>query len=314
MRGQSSYSQGFTLIELAIVLVIIGLIVGGILVGQNLISAAAVRATITQVEKYNTAANTFREKYGYLPGDINATAAAQFGFVARGSSAGEGDGNGIIEGVNHTNGQNYGYAEGGGETVMFWVDLSTANLIDGGFSTASPSVPVAISVTALPNYFPAAKLGGGNYFYVFSTSATGFPGPNYFGLSNITNVPSSPCSYCIASSPGLTVSQAASIDGKVDDGIPQSGNVTATYLDYAAGWVDPVWAAGGGNIGASTTSAGGLLPTTAATAGSSTSCYDNSSSATGTPGVAGAQQHYSVEISNGANVNCALSFRMQAGD
>jgi prepilin-type N-terminal cleavage/methylation domain-containing protein len=90
---------GFTLIELSIVLVIIGLIVGGVLVGQDLIRAAAVRAQITQIEKYNTAANTFYGKYGYLPGDINGTAATQFGFVARGAYGGQGDGNGLVEGT-----------------------------------------------------------------------------------------------------------------------------------------------------------------------------------------------------------------------
>src|ERR1700728_113591 len=95
--------RGFTLIELSIVLVIIGLIVGGILVGQNLIAAAGVRATITQIEKFNTAANTFYNKFGYLPGDIPAAPAAQFGFTPRGSAPGEGDGNGIIEGA----GSNY---------------------------------------------------------------------------------------------------------------------------------------------------------------------------------------------------------------
>lgn len=51
-------SAGFTLVELSIVLVIIGLVVDGVLVGQDLFCAAAVRATISQIEKYNTAANT----------------------------------------------------------------------------------------------------------------------------------------------------------------------------------------------------------------------------------------------------------------
>jgi hypothetical protein len=44
------------------VLVVIGLIIGGILVGQDLIKAAEVRATISQIEKYQTAANTFYGK------------------------------------------------------------------------------------------------------------------------------------------------------------------------------------------------------------------------------------------------------------
>lgn len=75
--------RGFTLIEMSIVLVVIGLIVGGVLVGQDLIRAAGVRATITQIEKYNTATNTFREKYGALPGDINGNIALSFGFTGR---------------------------------------------------------------------------------------------------------------------------------------------------------------------------------------------------------------------------------------
>jgi type II secretory pathway pseudopilin PulG len=99
MGGRKSYGQsgGFTLIELSIMLVIIGLIIGGVLVGQSLISAATVRAQITQIEKYNTAANTFYGKYGYLPGDIPDPTASSFGFASRGVNAGEGDGNGVIE-------------------------------------------------------------------------------------------------------------------------------------------------------------------------------------------------------------------------
>src|ERR1700691_726671 len=92
--------SGFTLIELSIVLVIIGLIVGGVLVGQDLIRAAEVRATISQIEKYNTAVNTFRGKYNNsIPGDMNSANASTFGFAARGAFAGEGDGNGVIEGI-----------------------------------------------------------------------------------------------------------------------------------------------------------------------------------------------------------------------
>ncbi|MGH9519815.1 MAG: type II secretion system protein, partial [Terriglobales bacterium] len=71
--------RGFTLIEMAIVLVIIGLIVGSVLAGQDLIRAAEVRATISQIEKYQTAVNTFYGKYGALPGDIKDPEASMFG-------------------------------------------------------------------------------------------------------------------------------------------------------------------------------------------------------------------------------------------
>ncbi len=298
--------RGFTLIEMSIVLVIIGLIVGGVLVGQDLIRAAGVRATVTQIEKYNTAVNTFRTKYNnQLPGDIDATDAAQFGFAARGTCSGEtpcygeGDGNGIIEGVYGDAAYANGAYQGTGESAMFWVDLSQAGLIDGGFNSASTHTPFASMLTgaAIDAYLPSAKLGGGNYIYVWSGGISGGfgfqnggDGLNYFGLLSVGDIqmggamdPQFPL--------GLTVQQAYAIDKKIDDGIPQTGNVTALYISD----IFPNWA------GASSVSNG---PTTAATPGSANTCYDNGN-------VGGATQQYSVEINGGAGLHCALSFRFQ---
>jgi prepilin-type N-terminal cleavage/methylation domain-containing protein len=291
-------SEGaFTLIEMAIVLVIIGLIVGGVLVGQDLIRAAAVRATIWQIEKYNTAVNTFRGKYDGLPGDLNASLAAQFGFSARGSSEGQGDGNGVIEGSQEAH---CGFCAGTGEVGVFWVDLSQAGLIDGGFNTATetPTWPI-VTGAALANWIPPAKLGGGNYIYVWSggygVGSTGSDGTNYFGISAIQEIGE----WVYLAGPGLTIQQAYAIDTKIDDGLPQQGNITALFVEgTGANWSTGV-IGGSGAAGAWPTNA----PTTAATPGASTTCYDNG-------GVAGPQQ-YSVEQSGGSNINCALSFRFQ---
>jgi len=76
----STSTAGFTLIELSVVLVIIGLIAGSILLGQSLIHQAQVRAVITQEVQLQTAAATFREKYQSLPGDL--ANASNFGFMA----------------------------------------------------------------------------------------------------------------------------------------------------------------------------------------------------------------------------------------
>src|ERR1700722_13172793 len=111
---KSEQTNGFTLIELSIVLVIIGLIVGGVLVGQDLIKAAEVRAQISQIESYNTAVNTFRGKYSKIPGDMNVPPAEQFGFTDNGcaGTAGQRDGNGLIDGEDGAG----GLKQGGGET------------------------------------------------------------------------------------------------------------------------------------------------------------------------------------------------------
>src|SRR5262249_9059877 len=90
--------DGFTLVELSIVLVIIGLITGGILVGRDLIHAAEIRSTVAQEEKLNVAAQTFRTKYNCLAGDC--ADAATFGFdVCPALSFGySGNGNGVLDG------------------------------------------------------------------------------------------------------------------------------------------------------------------------------------------------------------------------
>ncbi len=294
-------TSGFTLIEMSIVLVIIGLIVGGVLVGQDLIAAAAIRSQISQIEKYNTAVNTFRGKYGYLPGDMPDPQATQFGFIGRGTGAGMGDGDGVLRGT-YSN-VAAGFYSTTGEVVAFWTDLSTAGFIDGGFSTASETVnPGGISGSTIGLYLPVAKIGAGNYVNVWSggtgvgwsgSAETGNNGINYYSVSVISALGTG--GYGITASSGLTVIQAYNIDKKIDDGVPQSGKVTANYLDFNIYHWTPIWAGAAGNkYGA---------PYTTATNGTATTCFDNG-------GVAGAMQ-YSMEQNGGNGVNCALSFQFQ---
>lgn len=124
-------SYGFTLLEIAIVLVIAGLLAGGILVGRELIHAAEIRATLTQLERFNAAVNTFKGKYGCLPGDCDF--ASDIGFDADSN----GNGDGFIGFCNSANQRcsfrlpsNSGLAY---EFVDFWYQLGAANLINEAF-------------------------------------------------------------------------------------------------------------------------------------------------------------------------------------
>jgi prepilin-type N-terminal cleavage/methylation domain-containing protein len=236
---KSPLKSGFTLVELSIVLVIIGLIIGGVLVGRDLISAATVRAQISQIEKYQTAVNTFRGKYGYLPGDIPGPTAQQFGFtVAAGTGTwcpgGSRDGNGIIAGTSPANGCPIEGAVQNGEPLVFWVDLSTAGLIGGGFNTATPD-PLSSTITTtttpgLSSFYPAAKIGNGNYVVVasggyganFNTTGDGF---NYFVVSGISSLSLSQDWSTIIPVMEIASAQAYGIDSKIDDGYPMSGKV-----------------------------------------------------------------------------------------
>jgi prepilin-type N-terminal cleavage/methylation domain-containing protein len=66
----SAFQSGFTLLELSIVLVIIGLIVGGVMVGQTLIRQAGMQSILKEKAQYFTAVQTFKMKYSGLPGDF----------------------------------------------------------------------------------------------------------------------------------------------------------------------------------------------------------------------------------------------------
>jgi prepilin-type N-terminal cleavage/methylation domain-containing protein len=232
-------NSGFTLIELSVVLVIIGLVVGGILTGQELIHAAGIRATSGQLEKYNTATNTFRLKYGYLPGDIPHTQAQAFGLYYSTWL----DGNGI-----YINGNGDGILEAqisslwpqafSGEVAMFFLQLSQAGLIDGmygaggadaivGGATATGGSGNAESTATVygaqvNELIPPAKLGNGNSFIALSDNVT-----NYFVLSGITEILGGWDGTGFFATNNLTPNDAYVIDKKIDDGLPGTGTVFA---------------------------------------------------------------------------------------
>lgn len=294
MSTYPSHKNAFTLVELAIVLVIIGLIVGGVLVGRDLVSTSEVNATLAQVQRFNTSRSAFRLKYNALPGDMTNAIANQFGFTPRGVYAGEGDGNGLMEG-NCQGNYNAGNYIGCGESVMYWVDLTSANglnlnMIEGNFNTATPGTNPGTITTGLDAYFPQAKVGKGNMFHVWSggVQTQEFTGYNFYGLSVPTDITNG---WNFRSANGLTVQQAYDMDQKIDDGMPQTGTVIAMYIHGGAYH----WANGGNNTGASTV----------ATANQVAYCFNNNN-------VAGAVQQYSINnTANAGKLNCGLSFKFQ---
>ena len=205
MKNFRKDEKGFTLVELAIVLIIIGLIVGGVLVGQDMIKAAEIRSTISQMEKLNTAVNVFRNKYSGIPGDMsNAT---NFFDAA---DIDDGDGNGLIEDDGST--ATLTYDDATGELINVFAMLSKAGIVEGSHVNTVNGNDIG-----LDRVFPPSKIGRGG------VAAFAVGGRNKFHLGIGSDLGSGATAF----SPAVTPSEAFQIDSKMDDGNPSLGIVEA---------------------------------------------------------------------------------------
>jgi len=114
--SKQSRQSGFTLVEIAIVLVIIGLILGGVLKGQSLIDNARYKNFTKQIQGLRAAVYTFQDQYKGMPGDLANVSGLD-------ASATPGNGTGLI-GSGECN-------VAGEESCLFWSHLRYADLIAG---------------------------------------------------------------------------------------------------------------------------------------------------------------------------------------
>src|SRR5580765_674608 len=91
--------DGFTLVEIAIVLVIIGLLLGGILKGQEMITQAKIKNVIADMTGISAAMYGYQDRYRALPGDDKNAGTAGGGTGRWGAVTASGNGDGNIQGV-----------------------------------------------------------------------------------------------------------------------------------------------------------------------------------------------------------------------
>jgi len=118
-------NRGFTLVEIAIVLVIIGLLLGGILKGQELMTNAKIKRVVNDFNGITAAVYSYQDRYAKLPGDDN-NAASRW----KGVCGGNGNGNGYIEGEWNTTRDN-------DESRKLWGHLRAAGLINGALDNCT---------------------------------------------------------------------------------------------------------------------------------------------------------------------------------
>jgi prepilin-type N-terminal cleavage/methylation domain-containing protein len=225
--------RAFSLVELSIVLVILGLLIGGILSGQSLIRAAELRSISTDYNRYVTATQTFRDKYFALPGDMsNATSfwlatASCPGTAGTGTQTCNGNGNGMIETT--------GLASQYTEVFTFWQHLANAGLIEGSYTgisgpnntwdaspTNSPMTKIStvgVSIIYLaPQNTAAVQWFAGNYGNTFYIGGK-------MGAWEYRNG-------------FLKPEEMWNIDTKMDDGKPASGKILSFRPSWSAPYTD----------------------------------------------------------------------------
>lgn len=220
-------SKGFSLVELAIVLVVMGLLVAGTLGGAELIKSAKLRAVISEIEKYKVAVESFKQQYEGLPGDLK-NAASFFGQATdcttpytdeAGTCNGNGDGK---IGSGATTDDTEPYTE--------WDQLALAKMIPGSYSGAGTEAVVGVNVPA------SAHIDGAGYSLTYHANpwsytdalGRGFPG-NYFMLGKSHATRNDVLTAAVISEDTFYM------DSKIDDGTPDFGKILAGTGTNAVG-------------------------------------------------------------------------------
>lgn len=227
--------QGFSLVELSIVLVILGLLIGGILTGQSLIKAAELRSVTIDLQKYQTAITSFRDKYLQLPGDMNN--AVRFWSAQAGGTVDGADATCVALTVGSTdqttcNGNGNGQiAEAVGvhyEAFRAWQHLANAGMIEGRYNGVSNGA--AGTMYESDANAPRSKIGSGHFMVRYIDAA--FSTPDWYVVSkrgHLIAVGSSrsPLGGATQGAAGILFrpEEAWNIDTKMDDGLPAQGGM-----------------------------------------------------------------------------------------
>lgn len=195
--------QGFTLIELAIVLVIIGLLLGGVLKGQELINSAKVKSLASDFKNVQVFMYGYQDRFRALPGD-DPVAATHIAGSTQATTPGR-TGNSLIDGAWNT-------TTNTDESCVFWEHVRRAGVASGPTTVncADPNDP------SIPRNAESGRLG------IQSLAGAG-------GFATITDIAGDPGGILtgafVVCSDGILGRLARQIDTTLDDGDPQRGSV-----------------------------------------------------------------------------------------
>jgi prepilin-type N-terminal cleavage/methylation domain-containing protein len=247
-KDTNFYKKGFTLIELAIVIIVMGFLIAGIVGGQSLIESTKRQGIITDIEKYKTALLAFKLEYDALPGDFQE-ATEYWGEIDDSSGTNcstvsgddtqtcDGNGDGKIE-----------YVKGGAylrhESWRAWQHLSNAGIIKGSYTGISGTECTDVSMCTLPGInAPESTFDGASWHLFYVNSSGGWAGKNksrnILALGNPNRTTDLYKGRWIGKA--LTAKTMKYIDEKIDDGRPFRGelvNMSGTSPNSASKCAD----------------------------------------------------------------------------
>ena len=206
----------FTLVELAIVLIIIGFVIAGISAGISLVQASKLNAVISEIREKQTAVFNFRSRYNALPGDFPGA------FAIWGTACGDG----TIGGTNSCSGDGDGIIDYSNlntapvEDVKFWYHITASGMLPGSFTGQFGTKRLQVGLNV-----PASAFGSGSGYGVdYSQIYGSMPGAtNFFSFG----YPDRAGGDWRMTSGIVKAIEAYSIDSKIDDGAPGTGKVAA---------------------------------------------------------------------------------------
>jgi prepilin-type N-terminal cleavage/methylation domain-containing protein len=224
LKGYDAHCRaGFTLIELATVIIIIGFIIAGITSGISLVKTSELTSVVADFRSYSNSYDNFVTRYYQPPGDFtsaNSVWPAGTGGCATAGNSCNGNGNGKID--THL------------EAQVAWKELSLSGMINANINQigATPAIAVAGPI------MPESKALGRGYTMINGTEAvlfgtytynSGLWGIGATGVSNVNAVfiGSAMGTNTVLNASAYSPQDAFSIDKKIDDGSPSNGIVRA---------------------------------------------------------------------------------------
>lgn len=218
--------RAFTLVELAIVLVVVGLLVGAVSIGSSLLKQSELQTVISDYTKYANAIAQFNQQYGGLPGDLldatnywgdDGTNCADAAVTNGTPGTCNGNGDSQIVGAGNATTRN--------EPFRAWQHLQLANYVDGVYTGETGGSYGSTDLTSVRGTnIPASRVSNAGWSIYYKGATSG--DTTYFDqdLKNFLMF-GAPSGNTLTQGAAITTSEAFQVDKKIDDSLPHTGRV-----------------------------------------------------------------------------------------